>query len=91
MIRAPASRTNRTASPVKGCTSTLLNSLTTPRNKLHALVDGEERRLVGVDADADDEPVEQLAAAPDDVEVPEVDRVERAGVDGDTRAQGDRA
>jgi hypothetical protein len=48
----------------------------------------EQRRLVRVDADADDELVEQPVAALDHVEVPQVDGVERAGVDGDALVEG---
>src|SRR5213079_1708088 len=50
-------------------------------------VDGEQRLLVRVDADADDELVVQPVAALDDVEVPVVDRVERAGVHRHARTQ----
>ncbi len=47
------------------------------------LVHGEERRLVGVEQDGDDDPVEEARPALDDVYVTHRDRIERAGVDGD--------
>ena len=75
-------RTKRTASPSNVCTSTFRVRLRHRLEQLDPLLDAEERRLVRVDADADDEPVAQLAAALDDVQVAEVDRVEHAGVHG---------
>jgi hypothetical protein len=42
----------------------------------------KHRLLVGVDAHADDQPVEDACRPADDVEMAECDRVERAGVDG---------
>ena len=55
-----------------------------------ALVDREERLLVGVDPDRHDQMVEQRPAAADDVEVPQRERVERAGEDGGPRGVGGR-
>ena len=49
---------------------------------LDALVDVEERRLVDVDADADDEVIEEQPAPLDHVEMTERDRVEGPGEDG---------
>jgi hypothetical protein len=62
---------NVTRSPEKVRTSTLGSSL----------VVGEQRLLVLVDEDAHDDPVENLRAAPDDVEVAVGDRIERSGID----------
>ena len=47
-----------------------------------ALLHREERRLLGVDEDRDDDPVEQPRAARDDVDVAVRERIEGAGIDG---------
>ncbi len=57
-----------------------------PPQQLDAVRLREKRRLLRIDADADDEPVENAAAAPDHVEVSVVDGVERARVDRDAVA-----
>ena len=51
--------------------------------RVHGLVPDmvEERRLLGVQQDGDDDPVEQARAARDDVDVAVGQRVERAGID----------
>ena len=87
MTPGPDLRTKLTARPSNGSTVTLRKRAMTSPDQLDALVQRKERRLVGVDADADDEAVEDPAAAADDVEVAVVDRVERAGVDGEAVAQ----
>ncbi len=46
-----------------------------------ALIGAEERVFAGVSANGDDELIEEGAAAGDDIEMAEGDRVERAGVD----------
>ena len=50
------------------------------------VVDGQQRRLARVGEDGDDDPVEDVRGAPDDVEVAVGDRVERARVDRDLHA-----
>ncbi len=87
MTRAPTSRTNVTARPVNGSHRHVGIRLDDRPHQLDALLVVEERLLVRVDADADDEPVEDPAAATDDVEVAEVDGVEGAGVDGEAMAE----
>ena len=54
----------------------------------HALVDREERRLVGVDEDGDDNPIEDRTGALDDVDVAAGERIEGPGKDGDARGTG---
>src|ERR1019366_1581668 len=51
--------------------------------QLDALALGEELRVFRVVADGDDEPIDKPSAALDDVEMPEVDRIEDAGIDRD--------
>ena len=46
--------------------------------------------LFGIDADADDEPVEESAPAADHVHMAEMNRVERPGVDGNARVERHR-
>ena len=52
---------------------------------LDALVGGEERPLAGVARDADDQLIDDLDRAQDDVGVAVGDRVEGAGIDADAR------
>ena len=46
----------------------------------------EHRRLGRVGGHADDQPVDQVRAAPDDVHMAERDRIERARIDADAFA-----
>ena len=48
-----------------------------------ALRHREERRLLHVDQDRDDDAIEEARAALDDVDVAVGQRIERAGIDGD--------
>ena len=58
------------------------------REERHPLLDREERVPRGVHADGDDDVAEERGGALDEVEVAERDRVEAAGVDGETRDGG---
>ena len=92
MWRAPTARASSTVSPSKRprpCTRSCSS-----RPLRDRLADARRTRsspvavgaLRGVDEDRDDDAVEDRRGAPDDVEVPEGDGVERAGVDGDPHA-----
>ena len=50
----------------------------------HPLLDREERGLGGVDGHGDDEPVHELETAVHEILMPARDRIEAAGVDGDS-------
>src|SRR5687768_2178052 len=52
-------------------------------NQIDALVGREQRLLRAVVGDSDDEPVDELAAAADEVLVTTRDRIEASGIDGD--------
>ncbi len=56
-----------------------------PARQLDPLLDVEQRLLVGIDADADHEVLEEQAATTDHVEVAQRERVERPGEDGRAR------
>ncbi len=56
-------------------------------DEIGALLDREDRRLAGMDADADDQPVADDGRLADDVDMAVGERVERAGVDGDAHGQ----
>ena len=49
----------------------------------HTLLQGEQRRFVPVDRDADHQTVHQRHSAPDDIDMAKRHRVERAGVKTD--------
>ena len=53
----------------------------------HALLDGEHRVLRRIGGHADDQPVDQLGAAADDVDMAQRDRIESAGIDADLAHQ----
>ena len=53
-------------------------------NELHPLLDREQRLLGDVDGDGDDEAIDESETAADEVLVAARDRVERAGVEGDS-------
>jgi hypothetical protein len=53
-----------------------------------ALLEGEDRRLRGVDGHGDHQPVDELQAAYHQVQVPGGDRVEAAGVDRSAHGKG---
>ena len=82
ITRAPIFRTNWTVNPSNDSHRDVGKRLEHVPGHLDALVDVEERRLVDVDADADDQVIEKEPAALDHVEMTERDRVERAGEDG---------
>ena len=83
MIRAPHCLTNVTARPLKVRISTFSRWAVASRISCVPLLGGEQRLLLDVHADADDQPVEQPARPLHHVEMAERDRVERAGIDGD--------
>ena len=82
MTRASHSRTNCTASPANCRTIDVAQRLRHPLDQLDPLVGREQRFLVDVHADADDQLIDEPAAPLDHVEMPERDRIERTGVDG---------
>ena len=60
-------------------------SLNTVARDLDALGHREERRLLGVDEDRDDDAIEEPRAARDDVDVAVGQRVERTRINGKRR------
>lgn len=54
-------------------------------DQLAAFLGGEPGRFLRIDADGDDQAVEEAAGALDDVKVAEGDRVERTGINGESR------
>ena len=85
MIRAPHCLTNSTASPVKVRISTFSRWAVASRINSAPLFGREQRLLLDVHAHAHDQPVEQPARPLHHVQMPERDRVEGAGIDGDAR------
>src|SRR3546814_9209313 len=53
----------------------------------HPLLDREYRVLGRVGGDADDEPIDELRTAADDIHMAERDRIESAGINAGTRGQ----
>ncbi len=68
--------------PPNGSTSMFRKVRDDGADEVDALLPCEERRLFGIVADADDQPVEEPTAAAHHVEMAEVRGIEDAGVDG---------
>ena len=85
MIVAPWRRAVSTASPSKVTTSSAVPSAGRQR-AAHlaqhggALVGGEHRRLAGMDADGDHQPVDKPAGMAHDIDMAEGDGIEAAGI-----------
>ena len=86
---APCLRAASISQPVEGhdlerdCRPRRVDRRRPTSHQRHALLEGEQRRLAGMDADRDDDPVGDRQRRLEHVEMAVGERVERAGIEGD--------